>query len=66
MDKIKQLEQWALSRYEEGGHWVYETFEAADYQEYLDDNGGDIKAAQRDLEDFWELMEDRRRDCQYE
>lgn len=33
--EIKQLEQFALDHYEEGGHWVAETYDKSDYARVL-------------------------------
>ena len=33
---IKELQDFARANYEDGGHWVYESFDCADYQEVLD------------------------------
>jgi hypothetical protein len=31
MNELETLEQYALDHYEDGGHWIYETFSASDY-----------------------------------
>lgn len=60
---IKALETYALENYNEGGHWVYETYDTADYQEFLDEANGDIEVAKANLKHYWELMTERERDC---
>ena len=53
-DNIKTLQAYALDNYEAGGHWVYETHDDADYQEILDDAGGNVGAAKKALRKYWE------------
>jgi hypothetical protein len=59
----KILQQYALDNYEEGGHWVYETHEAADYQEYLDEAKGSIAKAKKLVRDHWKLMLEMESNC---
>ena len=53
---VATLRQYALDNYEAGGHWAYETHEDADFQEYLDEANGNMKAAKRSLRAYWELI----------
>lgn len=53
---VATLRQYALDNYEAGGHWAYETHEDADFQEYLDEANGNLKAAKRSLRAYWELI----------
>lgn len=53
-NNIKTLEAYALANYEAGGHWVYETHNAADYQEILDGANGNVEAAKKALREYWE------------
>jgi hypothetical protein len=57
-DNIKTLQAYALDNYEAGGHWVYETHNAADYQEILDDAGGNVGAAKKAIREYWELIDE--------
>ena len=57
------LQQYALDNYEEGGHWVYETHEAAEYQEYLDEAGGNIAKAKKLVREYWELTLEMESNC---
>lgn len=56
---IEELKKFALDNYNEGGHWVFECFDAADYQEYLDEAGGDLDRAREALRDHWALVEEQ-------
>ena len=62
-EEMKALEQFALDNYEEGGHWVAETHEAADYQEFLDEAAGDLKKAKALVREYWEFMNMRQAEC---
>ena len=62
----KALEQYALDNYEEGGHWVYETHGNRDYQDLLDEVGGDLSRAKEQMRAYWERMEERKNDCRFE
>lgn len=62
-EAMKALEQFAMDNYEEGGHWVVETHVAEDYQEYLDEAGGNVAKAKKLVRSYWELMNSRQADC---
>ncbi len=53
---IKELQDFARANYEQGGHWVYEAFDCADYQEVLDDNKGDMELCKARLKHHWEQL----------
>lgn len=59
----KILQQYALDNYEEGGHWVYETHEAADYQGYLDEANGNIAKAKKLVREYWKLTLEMESNC---
>lgn len=63
IDAINALEQYALTNYEAGGHWVYECFDVADYMEYLEEAHGDAVKAKAKLKDYWELTNAMQREC---
>lgn len=65
-EKIAALEAFALKHYENGGHWVYETYGREDYLDVLRDNDGDVSLAMQNLHDYWTLMNERRRECAWE
>ena len=51
----KELEQYALKHYEEGGHWVVECFGRGDYDRFI--VVGDLEQSKRALKKYWELIE---------
>ena len=53
---IKELQDFANTNYEDGGHWVYEAFDAADYQEVLDGHNGNVEQAKAQLREYWQRM----------
>jgi len=53
---IKELQDFAHANYEDGGHWVYESFDCADYQEVLDDNKGNMDLCKARLRHHWEQL----------
>ena len=65
-DDQKALEQYALDNYEEGGHWVYETHGNRDYQDLLDEVGGDLNKAKEQMRAYWKRMNERQRECAWE
>ena len=60
------LRQYALDNYEEGGHWIYETTDLKDYQEYLDEAGGDLAKAKTLVRDHWKLLLEMESNCRFE
>lgn len=54
---IKALERYALDHYEQGGHWVYETHDEADYLEYLTNAQGNLNDAKAAMKRYWTLTE---------
>ena len=65
IDKITALEKFAFDHYEAGGHWVFETYDRADYARVLADTGG-LAAAKKALREEWELLENQCRDVSAE
>jgi len=55
-DEVKALEDYARDHYEEGGHWVYETYDTEDYEKLLL-SVSCIEDAKKQLKDFWELKQ---------
>jgi len=53
---IKELQDFANTNYEDGGHWVYEAFDCADYQEVLDGHNGNVEQAKAQLCEYWKRM----------
>lgn len=62
---VAALKQFALDHYEEGAHWVVETFGTGDYEQVLRAHSS-LDAAKQDLKDYWELMVARELDCRFE
>jgi hypothetical protein len=60
---VVALEQYALSHYEQGGHWVYETYGRKDYLEAFERNGFDLDKAKGYIKRDWELAEMQCREC---
>lgn len=52
---IKALEQYALDHYAQGGDWVYETHDRADYLEYLTNAQGNLDDAKAAMKRYWTL-----------
>ncbi len=57
---IEELKGFALEHYEEGGHWVFETYDKNDYIEAITECKGDIKKAKAYIRNHWELIEEQR------
>ena len=55
-DEVQALQQYARDNYEEGGHWVYETYDTEDYEKLLL-SVSCIEDAKKYLKDFWELKQ---------
>jgi hypothetical protein len=53
---IKELQDYARANYEDGGHWVYEAFDCADYQEVLNENNGNMELCKARLKHHWQQM----------
>ena len=62
---VATLEAFALTHYEAGGPWVYETYSREDYEEVLADNDGDLAKAKQRLKQYWELYNQRERECSW-
>lgn len=63
MNEIEILKQFALDNYEQGGHWVFETHEDCDYQEFLDEAAGDMAKAKKLVRENWEFQEEMKSNC---
>ena len=62
---VEALKKFAYDHYEEGAHWVVETFSDGDYEEVLR-SFATVDEAKADLQDYWELMVEREMDCRFE
>ncbi len=63
MTGVKELEQFALAHYEQGGHWIVECWEAVDYECLLRENSNDVELAKEALKREWELTNEQERNC---
>lgn len=63
---VATLEAFALTHYEEGGHWVYETYSREDYEEVLAEANWDLNVAIQRMVSYWQLMEMQKRECAWE
>ena len=61
---VEALKKFAYERYEDGAHWVVETFSDSDYEEVLR-SFATLEEAKADLQDYWELMAEREMDCRF-
>jgi len=61
---VEALKKFAYENYEDGAHWVVETFGEADWEWWLF-NSNSLEAAKQDLQDHWEFMVEREADCQF-
>lgn len=59
------LEAHALANYEQGGHWVYETYDTADYEAIIAEAEGDLNRAKELLEEAWLFLVERERECAF-
>lgn len=72
MDYPQALKQYALANYEQGGHWVFETRDHADYVELFErHHTGRITEAQAykkattALRREWELTNELQSECRW-
>lgn len=63
---MNELYQYCVDHYEEGGHWIAETWDSADYQEVLDECAGNIAKAKAVIRSRWELICAQERNCAWE
>jgi hypothetical protein len=62
---VEALKKFALDHYDEGGHWIYETFGTGDYECVLR-SFSTLEEAKEDLKVSWELMVERETECRFE
>lgn len=61
---IRELQDYAFAHYEQGGDWVYECFDTADYQEVLDYYRGNMEITKSVLKARWEAMRQMEQEVQ--
>lgn len=62
---VQALKKFALDHYEDGAHWVVETFSEDDWEWWLSKSIS-LEAAKVDLKDHWEFMTEREQECAFE
>jgi hypothetical protein len=62
-NEVMQLESYAQDNYEQGGHWVYESFDESDYMAVLESSKWDMTEAKARIKGRWELLLEREREC---
>jgi len=60
---MEQLKEFVLDYYDQGGHWVYETYADQDYIDVLAKFDGDIDRACRYLKKQWKHTVDMSSNC---
>jgi hypothetical protein len=63
---VKSLELYALSKYEEGGHWVYETYSTDDYMAELQTANGNLDEAKTLLRRYWQRCNEQQAETRWE
>ena len=63
MISAKELEAYAMSHYEAGGHWVAETYSDSDYQAIIDEAEGDADKAKAATKAAWLSLVAQQREC---
>ena len=56
-NQIEALKAFALTHYDEGGHWVYETHSDSDYADILQHCYGNLTMAKVFLKNYWSERE---------
>lgn len=62
---VEALKKFAFDHYEDGAHWVVETFSEDDWAWWIA-NSVSLEAAKQDLQDHWEFMVEREAECSFE
>ena len=62
---VEVLKKFAFENYEDGAHWVVETFSEDDWQWFLSKSSS-LEAAKQDLQDYWECIEEREAECLFD
>ena len=64
--KVLALQAYALSCYDQGGHWVYETHNDEDYEQFLSEANWDLGIAMQRMVSYWRLVDNKAKDCAWE
>ena len=62
-EKIQNLQEFALTNYENGGHWIVECWGVEDYEELLDEEGNSLVRARREMKRCWKMWNERQKDA---
>jgi len=65
MEAVAELENYAKDHYEEGGHWVFETYNLDAYIEVLTLTRGNVPEAKKMLRDNWTRINERAKECAF-
>jgi len=63
---IDELQQYLIDNYDEGGHWIYETYDRTDYEKILYECKGDLDEAVKELKARCELIEAQSHETKFE
>lgn len=63
---VQALQAYALAHYDEGGHWIYETYTDEEYNCVLVEANGNLANAKAALREEWTLLNDYEQDCAFE
>ena len=63
---IEALKAYALANYEAGGHWIYETYDTADYEAIVAEAEGNLERAKELVKEAWEFMLEREQECAWD
>ena len=66
MTKTEELIAYATENYEAGGHWIVECWSQADYEDLLNNLGGDVAEAKESLQAQWELINEQQQECSWD
>jgi hypothetical protein len=62
---VEALKKFAYEHYEDGAHWVVETFSTDDWEWWLA-NSNSLEASKVSLQGHWEFMVEREANCSFE
>jgi hypothetical protein len=63
---VNTLKLYALSQYEQGGHWVSETYNTDNYMDVLQKANGNLDEAKTLLRRDWELCNEQQAETRWE
>ena len=63
---VKELKSYALAHYEEGGHRAYECWGDEEYEDLIEEVGGDVDVAKKHLRKWWEFVNEQQAETRWE